>query len=134
MSAPEQLDHVLVVEDDDHIREVAELALSQHGSLDVTTCATGTRAHDRATDVEPDLILLDVMMPDVDGIEVLEALRDDASTREIPVVFLTARAQPDEIEEYRSLGVADVIVKPFDPVELPGRVQQIWEELDESEH
>lgn len=126
----DSLEEILVVEDDDHIREVAELALSQHGSYRVETFASGREAAGRSVECDPDLILLDVMMPDVDGIEVLEDLRDHSSTRQIPVVFLTARAQPDELEDYRSLGVADVIVKPFDPVELPGRIREIWEDLD----
>lgn len=118
---------VLVVEDDDHIREVAELALSQKGDLEVETCSRGKDAFDAVVDFQPDLVLLDVMMPEVDGITVLEKLREDPQTAALPVVFLTARAQPDEIEEYRSKGVADVITKPFDPIALPDRVRAAWE-------
>lgn len=129
MTTADELNKILLVEDDDHIREVAELALSQHGGFEVATCDSGGEAKPTAVDVDPDLILLDVMMPEIDGIEVLRRLRDDPATESIPVVFLTARAQPDEIDEYRDLGVADVIVKPFDPVELPDRVRKAWESV-----
>lgn len=131
MSEPSRLEQILLVEDDDDIREVAELALSSSGGFEVATCGSGAEAHDAAAEFGPDLVLLDVMMPEVDGMTVLDELRDDPETASIPVVFLTARAQPDEVEQYRDRGVADVIVKPFDPVELPDRVRDAWERATE---
>lgn len=126
MDRSEKLHDILLVEDDPHIREVAALALEQSGDMSVEECGRGADAPEMAADSKPDLVLLDVMMPEVDGVEVLARLRDSPKTSPIPVVFLTARAQPSEIEEYRDLGVLDVIVKPFDPVELPERVREAW--------
>lgn len=127
MSRSDPLQTILLVEDDADIREVAELALTHAGDLEVVTCARGTEAREAVERVEPDLVLLDVMMPEVDGVEVFRQLQNDPETASIPVVFLTARAQPDEVDEYRQLGVLDVIVKPFDPTELPERVRQAWD-------
>ena len=127
---PDGLDCILVVEDDRDIREVAKLALEQIGDLQVATCSKGADAFDTALELAPDLILLDVMMPGTNGVTVLGQLADAPETADIPVVFLTARAQPDELEEYRRLGVADVVVKPFDPMELPGRVVEAFREAE----
>ena len=126
MSDPHTLTKILIVEDDPHIREVAKMALERTGDLEVETCARGTDAHAAVREFAPDLVLLDVMMPEVDGPAVFEQLADDPETADVPVVFLTARAQPNELEEYREMGVADVIVKPFDPMALPDQVRAAW--------
>ena len=122
----EPLETILIVEDDRHIRQVAKLALTQSPDLAVECAASGRDALDRVGNLQPDPILLDVMMPGLDGLDVLDALQDDPQTAEIPVVFLTAKAQPTEIEEYRERGVVDVIVKPFDPMKLADQVEGAW--------
>ncbi|MFB6350248.1 MAG: response regulator [Bradymonadaceae bacterium] len=129
-SPPTTLRKILVVEDDPHIREVAQMALERTGDLEVATCGKGADAYDHVREFAPDLVLLDVMMPEVDGLEVFEQLQADETTSSVPVVLLTARAQPDELEEYHQRGVADVIVKPFDPVALPEQVRDVWSTLD----
>jgi CheY-like chemotaxis protein len=109
---------VLLVEDDEDIRTVGELALGRVGGLEVRTAASGQEALDIACAEPPDVILLDVMMPGMDGPEVLQRLRENPGTREVPVVFLTAKAHRDEIARLRALGVAGVLTKPFDPMAL----------------
>ena len=120
------LERVLYVDDDDDIREVAELSLTAVAGLSVRLCSTGTEAVAAATAFQPQLIVLDVMMPQMDGPATLAALRADDATRAIPVVFLTAKVQRDEVERYRHLGACDVIAKPFDPMTLGDQLREIW--------
>jgi CheY-like chemotaxis protein len=77
------------------------------------------------SDEKPDLILLDVMMPELDGPSTLRALRDSPRGRDVPVIFMTAKAQPREVESYLALGARGVVVKPFDPMNLPDQVRAI---------
>jgi CheY-like chemotaxis protein len=109
---------VLVVDDEDDIRHVARLALGRVGGMEVVDTGRSEDAVDLAARESPDVILLDVMMPGRDGPATLAALRADARTTAIPVVFLTAKAMPDEIERLRALGAAGVLTKPFDPMTL----------------
>jgi CheY-like chemotaxis protein len=115
---------ILHVDDEPDIREVVELSLGLDPSLSVHSCASGGEALAAASDWPPDLILLDVMMPGMDGPATLARLRGASQTADIPVVFMTARAQARELEHFRSLGAAGVIPKPFDPLTLAGMVRQ----------
>ena len=81
---------------------------------------------DRVADFAPDLVLLDVMMPDMDGPATLRALRQLPGMAALPVVFMTAKVQPQEVAEYRARGALDVIAKPFDPMTLAAQVREIW--------
>ena len=121
------LRRVLHVEDDPSIREVVSIALGVVGELEVMSCASGQKALDQAVAWCPDLMLLDVMMPELDGPALLARLQDDPRTARIPVVFMTARVQPAELAHYRSLGALDVVIKPFDPLTLAGQIRHIWE-------
>lgn len=121
-----ELQRVLYVEDEPDIRAVADLALSVVGGLEVRLCESGTQALSAARDFMPDFILLDVMMPGMDGPETLKALRAAPELASIPIAFMTAKVQPAEIEAYKALGAADVIAKPFDPMTLAGTVRAIW--------
>lgn len=121
-----ELKRILYVEDEPDIRAVAELALVSLGGFEVAVCESGEEALVRATSFKPELILLDVMMPHLDGPETLQALRQQPGMAEVPVAFMTAKVQPSEIEAYKALGAADVIAKPFDPMTLPDRVREIW--------
>ncbi len=124
-----ELRHILYVEDDPDIREVAEMALSAVGGFRVTPCESGIAALEALRAEHPDIVLLDVMMPGMDGPTTLEAIRSDPATAHLPVVFVTAKIQRHEVEEYTALGAVDVIAKPFDPMTLSSQVQAIWDSL-----
>lgn len=112
---------VLVVDDDDAIREVATLALELVGGLRVSTASSGDAAWQSALRDRPDAVLLDVMMPGLDGPSTLAKLRRDPRTRDIPVIFLTAKTQAGR-PPWRDLDIAGVIAKPFDPMTLAAEV------------
>jgi CheY-like chemotaxis protein len=114
---------VLHVDDEPDIREVVELSLSLDPDLNVRSCSSGGDALAAAVTWLPDLILLDVMMPMMDGPTTLTHLRQSPKTADIPVVFMTARAQPRELEHFVSLGAEGVIAKPFDPMTLAASVR-----------
>ncbi|PTW56566.1 response regulator receiver domain-containing protein [Breoghania corrubedonensis] len=114
---------VLYVDDEDDIREVAALSLGLDPELEINVCASGSEALAKVREWAPDIILLDVMMPGMDGPETLAKLREIETTAETPVVFITARTQAYEIERFLSLGAVGVIAKPFDPLGLPREVR-----------
>ncbi|PSH63637.1 response regulator [Phyllobacterium sophorae] len=115
---------VIYVDDESDIREVASMALELDAALEVRTCAGGQEALEVARSWKPNLILLDVMMPGMDGPMTLEELRRDAITQKIPVVFITARTQARDVERFLQLGAAGVIAKPFDPMALAKDVRK----------
>ena len=120
------LRHIVLVEDEPDIRQIVQISLELAGSYTVTAYENG---HDALADLyeQPaDLVLLDVMMPGIDGPAILQAMRAHPATAAVPVVFLTAKVQPKEVERYRALGALDVISKPFDPLTLPNQVQALW--------
>lgn len=120
MSDPKK--RILIVDDEDDIREVAQVSLELVGQYEVTTAASGRAGVQRARTEQPDAILLDVMMPDLDGPGTLAELRADPATRDIPVVFLTAKTQQADRARLADLGAAGILVKPFDPMKLPGEI------------
>ncbi|MBR9857805.1 MAG: response regulator [Gammaproteobacteria bacterium] len=119
---------ILYVEDDDDIREIAQLALEIIGGFTVLLCASGEQALEQVTDFDPDMILLDVMMPGMDGPSTLTALRQNPALATTPVAFMTAKIQPQEIAAYKAMGALDVIAKPFDPIQLPEQIKAIWQQ------
>ena len=120
------LQHVMCVDDDADIRAVTELALRDVGSLEVTMCASGRDALQALAHTNPDLVLLDVMMPEMDGVETLEKIVSEPRTASIPVVMMTAKAQPHEVASYKQAGATDVIAKPFNPMTLASRLREIY--------
>jgi CheY-like chemotaxis protein len=126
--SPSSLRRILFVEDDPDIQVVATMALESLGGFTVLACGSGSEALSRFGEFAPDLVLLDVMMPGMDGPATLAALRQLPSGG-VPVVFMTARVQAHEIADYRQMGAADVIAKPFDPMTLAATVQAIWHSL-----
>jgi CheY-like chemotaxis protein len=114
---------VLHVDDEPDIREIVQLSLGLDPDLMVKSCSSGGDALTEAAAWSPDLILLDVMMPIMDGPTTLGRLRQSPSTAGIPVVFMTARAQPRELDHFVSLGAEGVIAKPFDPMTLAASVR-----------
>ena len=120
------LPRILYVEDEPDIQAVARMALEMVGGFEVKVCSSGEEAVREAEDFAPDMILLDVMMPGMDGPSTLEALRQKPSLVDTPVAFMTAKVQPSEVAHYKSLGAREVIAKPFDPMTLASQVQAIW--------
>lgn len=121
-----ELKRILYVEDEPDIQAVAKLALEAIGGFEVKICSSGKEALESAVAYSPDLILLDVMMPGMDGPATLKALRGLPELAHTPVIFMTAKVQPQEIMEYKKLGALDVIPKPFDPMTLADNVKKIW--------
>lgn len=124
-----ELKKILCVDDDPDILAIVTLALEVLGGYSLTTCASGAEGIRAAGTWRPDLIIMDVMMPELDGPAALKLLQKDRSASDIPVVFMTARVAPSEVGEYKALGAIDVIAKPFDPVALPEQVRTIWHQL-----
>jgi two-component system OmpR family response regulator len=122
----EELKKVMLVEDDDDIRTVAGMALEMVGGLTVRACGSGEEALAAVAEFAPQLVVLDVMMPGMNGPEVLVRLRAQDATADIPVVFLTAKAHREEVERLRALGVLDVVAKPFDPMTLADTIKALW--------
>jgi len=124
------LSRILYVEDEPDIQQVARMALEMVGGYTVHVCSSGQEAVDTAAEFAPDLILLDVMMPGMDGPTTLKALREISSLALTPVAFMTAKVQPNEIQEYIDLGAISVIPKPFDPMTLSAQVAEVWQARD----
>jgi CheY-like chemotaxis protein len=118
------LKRILLVEDDPDVRLVARLALGSE--FTVQACSSGEQALAAVTTSAPDLVLMDVMMPRLDGPATLAMLRSLPAGADLPVIFLTARAQPQELERYRSMGALGVIPKPFEPETLADEVRRLW--------
>ena len=121
------LSRLLCAEDDPDLRLILEAALS-FGGLSAVVCESGVEVLAQLENHLPDLILLDVMMPGLDGPETLRALRKLPRIRDTPVIFVTARVQPSEVQSYLDLGALAVIPKPFDPATLAQRIRDIWRE------
>lgn len=124
-----QIDKILYVEDEPDIQTIAQIALSDIGGFTLESCSSGAEAIKKAETFKPDLILLDVMMPAMNGPETLTQLRKIENTAATPVIFMTAKVQPQEIEYYKSIGAVDVISKPFDPITLADKIRTIMESL-----
>jgi CheY-like chemotaxis protein len=122
---------LLLIDDDDDIREIAQLSLEVGTDWQILTAASGAEGIEIARNNMPDAILLDVMMPVLDGPATLDQLRADTKTRNIPVVFLTAKARPAERDRLAGLAVSGVLAKPFDPLLLATQLRAAlgWENV-----
>jgi CheY-like chemotaxis protein len=125
------LRRILLVDDEPDIRTVVRLALETVGGYSVCVCASAAEALERIEDFRPDLVLLDVMLPDMEGPVALERLRERPGGEAVPVVFLTARVQSEAVETLYRAGAADVIQKPFDPMRLADEVRDAWNRCHE---
>jgi two-component system OmpR family response regulator len=123
------LQKILYVDDDRDIREVAKLSLEGVGRFTLRLCASGAELLAEAPKFGPDLLLLDVMMPEMDGVATLAALRKIPSLVSTPVVFMTAKAQACHMQYYRDLGAVEVVAKPFQAMQLPTQLRAIWSNL-----
>lgn len=117
---------ILVIDDEDDIREVVQLCLKTVGGWEVLTACSGNEGLTKAEAEQPDAILLDVMMPDMDGVTAFQQLQANTATRHIPVILLTAKVQATDQRRFAELGVAGMISKPFNPLNL---INQIAERL-----
>lgn len=117
---------ILHVDDEKDIRAVAKLALESLGGFEVVSCGSGREALDRVAEVAPDLIVLDVMMPEKDGPATLRDLRQHDAAAQTPVIFMTAKTQQDEVQTLLDLGAIGVIAKPFDPMQLSEEIKRVW--------
>lgn len=123
------LTKILYIEDDEDIQSVAKIVLEVVGGLTLRSCRSGKEALQPETvTFAPDLMLLDVMMPEMDGPTTLTKLREMPGLKNTPVIFMTAKVQTSEVEYYKSLGAIGVIAKPFDPMQLAEQVRQLWKE------
>ncbi len=121
------LSRILYVEDQPDIRLVAKMALEAVGGFTVIACESGAQALLSAPEAKADLLLLDVMMPGMDGPGLLKLLREMPATAHTPVIFMTAKVQASEVALYKGLGALEVIPKPFDPMTLSSQIRRIWE-------
>lgn len=131
MKAP--LERILYVEDDSDIQEIARLALVDLGGLDVTVCSSGREALQVFPGLRPQMVLLDVMMPGMDGPTTMTSLRRLPGGDSTPVAFMTAKVQSHEVSRYRDMGAIGVISKPFDPMTLADQVRALWADWDGSQ-
>lgn len=121
------LNSIIMIEDEPDIQTVARMALEAVGGYQVEVFNSGEEAVQGIDGKRPDLILLDVMMPGMDGPTTLQELRKKPAFANTPIVFMTAKVQPQEVQSYIDLGAMDVISKPFDPMKLSDQVREIWE-------
>lgn len=120
------LNRILHVEDDEDILMIARLALADLGGFEVLQCSSGAQAVDQAAAFAPDLLLLDYMMPEMNGLQTLQALRKQPDLANTPAIFMTAKAMDSVEAEFHGMGVLGRITKPFDPVSLPAEIRRIW--------
>ncbi len=129
-SAAKNLQHILCIDDESDILEVTRLCLETVGGYRVTSCSSGRQGIEQAKRDIPDLVIIDVMMPDADGPSVLKLFRETSELNHIPVIFMTARIRDAEVSEYVDQGAAAVLAKPFDPMKLSEQVESVWRKLN----
>ncbi len=120
------LQNILYVEDEPDIQTVAKIALENIGGFSLEVCSSGQEALQKGKHFLPDLILLDVMMPEMDGPATLTELKKIPGFENLPAIFITAKVQPQEIAYFKSIGAIEVIAKPFDPMTLSQTITAIW--------
>lgn len=121
--------NILLIDDEETIQEVVQVGIAIEAGWQVAIASSGREGINLAKDRQPDVILLDVMMPNMDGIDTLSQLKSNEKTNTIPVIFLTAKAQAEEKKQFQNLGVVDVITKPFNSMTLASQIAKIlgWE-------
>ena len=123
------LNRVCYVEDDEDIQKIVRMSLERVGKMTVEVVGDPMVAIERIIAFKPELVLLDWMMPGMDGPTLFRKMRDTPETRELPVVFITAKASQREQDELRAIGAAGTILKPFSPKDLPEQLRAIWRAL-----
>lgn len=126
---PRELTRILYLEDDPIIAEIGQIALQEFDAFDLLHCWSGKEALAAICDFKPDLMLFDVMMPEMDGMQTFAKVQELTGDACPPLVFMTARAQRQDVEEYLAAGAIAVIRKPFDPMKLGGELRRLWSTL-----
>lgn len=124
-----QLKKIMYVEDDPDLRKIVTVSLEARGGFTVRVCDSGEQALEQVGEFQPDLIIMDVMMEDMNGPETLGELRKRPGTAAIPVLFMTSRVLPRDVENYKKIGAAGLIRKPFHPLTLADRVKELWGQI-----
>ena len=127
-----EIHKILLAEDEEDIQKVAQISLQFRGGWEVALASNGEECLAKAASDRPDLILLDCMMPKLDGYETCRRLKQDPALRDIPVIFLTAKAQESEVRRGLSLGAVGYLIKPFNPMSLAAEIKQILSEQEDS--
>ena len=122
-----RLNKILLADDEPDILAICTIALESIGGYEVKTCSSGRGVLECIDEFSPDLVVLDVMMPELDGPGTLTKLREGSASEPTPVIFLTAKQRPSDLEALRDLGALEVLTKPFDPLTLSADVQQVWD-------
>lgn len=123
---PPSLRKIMCIDDEPDILEIVKACLEIGGNYTVSTCSSGKEALDTIGEVKPDLIMLDILIPAMDGVTIFGKLRGYSSLKTVPIVFVSAMVQPKEVSAYIELGAAGVIMKPFDPMKLTAEVESMW--------
>jgi CheY-like chemotaxis protein len=116
---------ILIIDDEPDIREATQVCLEVSKGWSVTTASSSQEGLAKAASEQPDAVLLDVMMPDMDGLETFEQMRLNPKTQHIPIILLTAKAQPDDRRRFTQLDITAVITKPYDPLTLADQIEAI---------
>lgn len=122
-----ELTKILYAEDEIDVQTVVELTIQSMSDYEIKVCDNGKRLLECVNEYNPDLILLDVMMPEMDGPTTFKHLQSTEATKNIPVIFMTAKAQVHEVETFKEIGALGVITKPFDPMSLCDEIKEIWD-------
>ena len=126
-----KLTRILYAEDEADIQLVASLALETVGGFTLKTCNSGLEATTAIIDFQPQLLLFDVMMPNMDGPTALKKIRELPEYKNTPAIFMTAKVQENEVQTYLDMGAVAVIAKPFDPMTLASQIQEIWQRSEQ---
>ncbi|MDH5546264.1 MAG: response regulator [Gammaproteobacteria bacterium] len=126
-----ELQRILLVEDEPDIQRVAEVALEMIGGFTLQICSSGKEAIDIAASFQPDIIVLDVMMPEMDGPATLIALRKISEIEKVPAIFMTAKVQADKLVQLNALGAEGIIAKPFSAMKLADQIREIWQQFSQ---
>lgn len=125
-----ELKKILYVEDDADIQAIAEIALGEIGNFTLKICNSGKEALESLDDFIPDIVISDVMMPGTDGLTLLQKIKENPKYSNLPVIFMTAKAQYHETEKYLEFGAVKVIAKPFSPLSLSDEIKEVWNDLN----
>src|SRR5262245_46919040 len=120
------LNRICYVEDDEDIQRIVRMSLEKVGKMEVAVCSDPLKAIEAISAFKPQLVMLDWMMPGMDGPTLFKEMRKVPATEALPVVFITAKASQRELDELRTLGAAGTISKPFSPKDLPNQLREIW--------
>lgn len=124
-----ELERILYAEDEADIQAVASLALETVGGFTIKVCNSGLEAVSAIADFKPQLLLFDVMMPEMDGPSALKKIRQMRNFTNTPAIFMTAKVQPKEVQQYLDMGAVEVLAKPFDPMTLADQIQAVWRSI-----